>query len=413
MKLLPLYLLAVATAAVAQNATFLDGLMSTLENAGATSLTQIASQLNGTSQGQYLLNSISNGDAYVLFAPNDTAVSNAPSNLTSSPADLFAYHVVHGNFSGQSTTYPNTTVGRTFLNDTTWVSLEGNKSQVVAWATRSDGNVHVLNQRNDSTITNVTTYGNLTIYIVSSVLEWPDNFSGTVNADAPYLDGLSELVSNVSQTFYNGSDGTTSNETVSRILDYGFKGFTLFAPNTTAIEAIGSSITTYEQNATLMQIILSNHIINGTSVYSPELVGKSYISAAGQTFSFHINSTGQYVTMGSVTARILQPDVLLSNGVAHVIDQVLLDTEENTGAASSAYMCRVASATSAAGQSTTETRAIGYSQTEGLASGSGSSASSTSSHSAGVAVRGPSAGQMAALGFTAVGVVVGGFLAMA
>lgn len=74
------------------------------------------------------------------------SVSNAPSNLTQNAVDLFSYHVVHGNFSNQSTTYPNTTVGRTFLNDTTWVSLEGNKSQVVAWAIRSDGKVHVLNQ---------------------------------------------------------------------------------------------------------------------------------------------------------------------------------------------------------------------------------------------------------------------------
>ena len=71
-------------------------------------------------------------------------------------------------------------------------------------------------------------------------------------------------------------------------------------------------------------------------MYSPELVGQNYTSAAGQTFSFTINSTGQYVTMGSVTARIIQPDVLLSNGVAHVIDQVLVDSQENAEAASSA-----------------------------------------------------------------------------
>ena len=74
-------------------------------------------------------------------------MSNAPSNLTDNAVDLFSYHVVHGNFTDQTTTYPNTTLGRTFLNDTTWVSLEGNKSQVVAWATRDDGKVHILNQR--------------------------------------------------------------------------------------------------------------------------------------------------------------------------------------------------------------------------------------------------------------------------
>ncbi|TFY63873.1 hypothetical protein EVJ58_g2981 [Rhodofomes roseus] len=435
MKLLSLALLAAANSVVAQNSTFLDGLMSTLEHAGCTSLTQLASSLNSTSQGQYLLKTISNGDPYVLFAPNDTAVSNAPSNLTSNPADLLSYHVVHGNFSGQSTTYPNTTVGRTFLNDTTYVSLEGNKSQVVAWATRSDGNVHVLNQRSvtllnsfthadphpsnsirrsdsSSMVTNVTSYGNVTIYVVSSVLEWPDNFSGALSADTPYLDGLGATISNVTQIFYNGTDGSTSNETVARIIDGGFKGFTLFAPNTSAIEALGGGITQYEQNATLLQIILANHIINGTSVYSPELVGQDYTSAAGEQFSFSINSTGQYVKMGSVTARIIQPDVLLSNGVAHIIDQVLLNTEEDTSAASSA----AASATSMAAQSTTETRPIGYSQTASLASGgaSGSSASgSSSSSSAALAVGGLSANQIVGLGFTAVALIVGAFVVIA
>lgn len=75
---------------------------------------------------------------------------------------------------------------------------------------------------------------------------------------------------------------------------------------------------------------------------------------------------------------------------------------------------RAASATSAAGQSTTETRAIGYSQTEGLATGSvPASSASSSSHSAGIATHGPSKGQMVALGFTAVGLLAGGFFAMA
>ncbi|EPS95708.1 hypothetical protein FOMPIDRAFT_90532 [Fomitopsis schrenkii] len=396
-----LALMAMASAAVAQNSTFLDGLMGTLSNAGASSLTQLAGQLNSSSQGKDLLKAISNGDSYVLFAPNDTALSNAPSNLTQNTVDLFSYHVVHGNFSNQSTTYPNTTVGRTFLNGTTWVSLEGNKSQVVVWATRDDGKVHVLNQGNDSIVTDVKTYGNVTIYIVSSVLAWPDNFSDTLGDDSPYLEGAGSLAANVSEPFYNASDSTTSNQTVQHILDYGFKGFTFFAPNTSAIQARGGSITTYEQNATLMRIILDNHVINGTSVYSPELVGQEYTSAAGQKFSFSTNSTGQYVKLGSVTARIIQPDVILSNGVAHVIDQVLLDTDEDASAASSA----AESATSAAGQSTTETRPIGYSETQGFATGSVPASSASGSHSAGLAVRGPSKGQMVAFGFTAIGLV--------
>ncbi|PCH33022.1 Fasciclin-domain-containing protein, partial [Wolfiporia cocos MD-104 SS10] len=115
-------------------------------------------------------------------------------------------------------------------------------------------------------------------------------------------------------------------------------GFTLFAPNSSAIEAIASDLASLESNTTMLQILLNNHMINGTSVYSPELVGQNYTSAAGETLSFHINSTGQYVTSGNTTALIVQPDVLLKNGVLHVIDHVLLNTHEDTGAASSAYV---------------------------------------------------------------------------
>lgn len=80
-------------------------------------------------------------------------------------------------------------------------------------------------------------------------------------------------------------------------------------------------------------------MINGTSVYSPLLAGsQKYTTSAGETMSFSINATGQYVTLGNVTALIVQPDVLLPNGVVHIIDRVLVDTDSNPSAASSAYV---------------------------------------------------------------------------
>ena len=77
-------------------------------------------------------------------------------------------------------------------------------------------------------------------------------------------------------------------------------------------------------------------MINGSTVYSPLLTGQNYTSAAGEPLSFALNATGHYVTSGNVTARIVQPDVLLPNGVIHVVDRVLVNTESDAGAASSA-----------------------------------------------------------------------------
>ena len=76
--------------------------------------------------------------------------------------------------------------------------------------------------------------------------------------------------------------------------------------------------------------------MNGTTAYSPALLGGNLTTAAGEPLAFALNATGQYVSSGSVTARITQPDVLLPNGVVHVVDRVLLNLESNPAAASSA-----------------------------------------------------------------------------
>lgn len=58
---------------LAQNATFLAGLVSALQSANLTQLITVASTVNGTSQGQSLLSDISNGSPFVIFAPTNEA----------------------------------------------------------------------------------------------------------------------------------------------------------------------------------------------------------------------------------------------------------------------------------------------------------------------------------------------------
>lgn len=69
--------------------------------------------------------------------------------------DVLCYHFVRGYFGLynetsnvtllEGATYPNSTIGRTALNDTSVVTLEGNKSQVLAW-TDDGGTTVMLNQ---------------------------------------------------------------------------------------------------------------------------------------------------------------------------------------------------------------------------------------------------------------------------
>ncbi|PSR74188.1 hypothetical protein PHLCEN_2v10036, partial [Hermanssonia centrifuga] len=334
-----LALFTLAPLALAQNETFLAGFVATLQSAGLTQLISIAGTLNGTANGQALLANISNGSPHLLFAPNDAAWAMAPSNETSDNntlLDTFSYHIVPGNFSNVDTMYQNVTLGQTLYSDPATVHLEGNRPQVVAWTVRSDGKTHVLNQRNDSTVVNTTAFGNITIYIVDHVLHVPENLAAAATANDA-LPAFDTVLSSASLAFYNSSTNQTSDVTFFDAFDSGYRGFTLFAPNTAAVNASNSTLQSLVSNRTAINNILYNHLINGTTVYSPLLAGsEKYTSAAGQTLSFSINATGQYVTLGNITATIVQPDILLPNGVIHIIDQVLLDTDNDPSAASSA-----------------------------------------------------------------------------
>jgi uncharacterized surface protein with fasciclin (FAS1) repeats len=66
------------------------------------------------------------------------------------------------------------------------------------------------------------------------------------------------------------------------------------------------------------------------------LLSESLVSSAGENSTFFTNSSGTFVSSNGITALIVQPDVLLSNGVVHVIDKVLINTQTNETAASSA-----------------------------------------------------------------------------
>lgn len=74
-----------------------------------------------------------------------------------------------------------------------------------------------------------------------------------------------------------------------------------------------------------------------TNDQSTELGTGNYTSAAGSPFTFSRNDTGVFVTSGNTTAQITASDVIINNGVVHLINAVLLNTESNAEAAEGAY----------------------------------------------------------------------------
>lgn len=104
--------------------------------------------------------------------------------------------------------------------------------------------------------------------------------------------------------------------TVSQIRD-----ITIFAPSNDAIQLLGSTLSTL--SSTSLASILNYHIVPGahTVGYSPRLTNGTVLHTRANNASLIITFASNSLFVNS--ARILQQDILLTNGVLHLIDNVL------------------------------------------------------------------------------------------
>lgn len=175
--------------------------------------------------------------------------------------DVLSYHILSGNFTGASSVYPNTTLGQTFLNDSSFVHLEGGKPQVAAWALRADNKTHVLNQFNDTAVLNFTTYQNLTVAVVDHVLQIPGSLNDTLKAGPKSITSFSKVLKSVQSAFYNSTTQQNDNITFFKALSQGYSGFTLFAPQNSAIRADNETIQSLlASNRSAFDTVLLNHV---------------------------------------------------------------------------------------------------------------------------------------------------------
>lgn len=175
---------------------------------------------------------------------------------------------------------------------------------------------------------------------------------------------------------------------------------TIFAPSTEAFENIGSALA----NASVEDIasILTYHVVNGTVGYSSDLSnGTTLQTLNGQNLTITIGEGGRVFVNN---ARVTIPNILVANGVVHVIDEVLNpsnatianpDDDEGEGAFPGASAVSELPFTS--GQPT-PTTSINQAATSNAAPG----ASSSSTGAAPAAVKTGSVGMGALLGAAAV-----------
>ena len=97
---------------------------------------------------------------------------------------------------------------------------------------------------------------------------------------------------------------------------------TLFAPSNAAFNAVPADVLSRLQNdAELLAGVLNHHVVDGAYV-SADLVGGELMADDGSSLTISVDDT---ITVNGAT--LIDADIAASNGVVHVIDEVLLSDE--------------------------------------------------------------------------------------
>ncbi|PMD30064.1 fasciclin domain-containing protein [Hyaloscypha variabilis F] len=248
-----------------------------------------------------ILNGLPSGGATVL-APNNAAfvrnaqfVKNSPDFITS----VLQYHVLQDTVLAK-----NLVAGAPIFTDTLLAS----------WTNITGGiRVEMLVQGGD----------------VVALIGGQGSRSTLITADLPFTGGVVQIIDsllvppgNITTTCqeYNftsfegalyAADLLTSDSSTSNL--------TIFAPQNAAFQAIGSAITSMSSSD--LAKIMNFHTIPNQVLYSPSLKNNSVLTTleGGKLTITRADNNAVYIN----SAQILAPDIMIGNGVLHVIDNVL------------------------------------------------------------------------------------------
>ncbi|KAL1618358.1 hypothetical protein SLS54_007335 [Diplodia seriata] len=310
----------------------------TLAALASTALAQTTQDLNATLSGipelsnltTYLglvpevLNSLSGANNITILAPSNDAFNQLMNTslgtaLTQDPGLIQAvltYHVLNGTYNSSQIT-EDTQFIPTLLTDPAYANVTG--GQRVEVEEEDDNVVFYSGLLQNATVTraDVNFTGGI-IHIVDSLLTLPANVSSTALAA-----NLTALVGALTNASLVDAVDTTPDVTI-------------FAPSNDAFAAVGSVLA--NASAAELAAVLGYHVVNGSTagaLYSADFASSSNNNGSD---SSNQTSTVQLTTLGGgeLTIRVLDdgdvfvngakvivPDLLVANGVLHVIDSVL------------------------------------------------------------------------------------------
>ncbi|TKX22526.1 fasciclin domain-containing protein 4 [Elsinoe australis] len=282
--------------------------------ASAQSLADVLTQTNATSQLAQLvqgvpglLDRLSSAQGITILAPNNEAIARfTAENGAAVQADpdlvpaVLNYHVLNGTIRAADITgAPGPLFPRTLLDDDDYEDVAGTQ-YLEAQAVNNGVTFFSGLERNSTVVQADVNFTGGVIHIIDQVLTLPANITVTATAA-----GLSSLAGALIQTELLETVNEADNITV-------------FAPSNAAFQNIASVLS----NATRETItsVLTYHVVNSSVIFSTDLRDGAQVPTLNGG-SLTINQEGDNFFVNG--ALISTPNVLVENGVVHVIDQVL------------------------------------------------------------------------------------------
>ncbi|MBT7243826.1 MAG: fasciclin domain-containing protein, partial [Euryarchaeota archaeon] len=247
-----------------------------------------------------LLETLQGDGPFTVFAPTDDAFADAGIDLSTfetdeeiaALADILTYHVVAGSVLSSD------------LEDKTTVTAVNGDS--LAFAVSADG--VMVNDANVVAADVLASNG--VIHVIDKVLMPPIEIEPDIPTVAARTGVHTALVAALTQ-----ADLVTTLQ--------GDGPFTVFAPTDDAFAAAGIDLTTFdtdEEIAALVDILLF-HVYSGAVNAADVTDGLTVTMVNGDEATFTVSTDGT-VMVGDAT--VTSADVIASNGVIHVIDEVLM-----------------------------------------------------------------------------------------
>ncbi|CAE6452024.1 unnamed protein product [Rhizoctonia solani] len=305
---------AVQASPIAPRQDYLTGLVQALNQQGLTTLSSVLTQFATTEQGQQIGGQLPNGN-YTILAPSNEAFQPVLPGLqadNSSIGPILSYHIINGSYPADVIAPARShSIAPTLLTNDTYVNL-GGQPQVQVLEKAPDGNgVIVRRTIGNATVTGTTTYQNLIVHVVNTVLSPPADLKAALSTS---------LVSRAPGGFSQLGGALQKVGQLDAVNDAA--STTVFAPIDDAFTAINTTIAGL--NDEQLTSVLRNHVVNGNLLYSTQLANTPNVNAASDAqLSFSKENEVLYVSYNNTRARVLRSDVAVKNGVVHVIDAVL------------------------------------------------------------------------------------------